>query len=90
MKIHAAAKTVTARVKTNPDSLSQFSNWICDKSFVNKLKTAREHPEDQASKELLALITKHIALFENKIPFTTTTYINVSPPGNDHLPGISQ
>ena len=71
MKRHAAAQTVAARVKTNPDSLSQFANWICDKSFVNQLKKAREHPEDQASKELLALITKHIALFESKIPFTT-------------------
>lgn len=70
MKRHAAAKTATARVKTNPDFLSQIAKWICYKSFVNKLKTAREHPEDQASKELLALITKHITLFENKILFT--------------------
>jgi hypothetical protein len=57
MKRHAAAQTVAARVKTNPDSLSQFANWICNKSFVNQLKTAREHLEDQTFKKLLALIT---------------------------------
>jgi predicted TIM-barrel fold metal-dependent hydrolase len=57
MKRHTAAQTVAATVKTNPDSLSQFANWICDKSFVNQLKTAREHLEDQTFKKLLALIT---------------------------------
>ena len=71
MKRHAAAQTVAARVKMNPDSISQFSNWISDKSFMHKLNTARQYPEAAESKEMLALITKHISLFETKIPFTS-------------------
>ena len=55
MKRHAAAQTVAARVKTNPDSISQFSKWISDKSFIHKLNTARQHPEAAESKEMLSL-----------------------------------
>ena len=28
MKRHAAAQTVAARIKTNPDSIKEFSKWI--------------------------------------------------------------
>jgi Helitron helicase-like domain at N-terminus len=72
LKRHAAAQTVAARVKTNPDSMSAFAKWISDKSFLPQLKMARKHPEAAESKEMLALITKHISLFETKIPFTAS------------------
>ena len=71
MKRHAAAQTVSARVKTNLDALTEFARWISDKTFVNKLRIARMKPQAEDSKELLALITKHISVFESKIPFTT-------------------
>ena len=69
-KRHAAARTVAARVKSNPASFEQFATWVSDKHFVSKLRTAREHPDRPESKELLQLLNKHISLFQDKIPFT--------------------
>ena len=60
MKRHAAAQTVAARIKTNPDSIKEFSKWIADQSFINKLKEAREPPETSESKEML----KHFSSIE--------------------------
>ena len=42
MKTHEAARTVAARVKTITDSLTEFATWISDKSFIRKLKLARQ------------------------------------------------
>ena len=67
---HAAARTIAARVKSNPAAFEQFATWVSDSNFVNKLKEAREHPDHQESKELLQMINQHISVFEDKIPFT--------------------
>lgn len=69
-KRHAAARTVAARVKSNPASFEQFASWVSDKQFLKKLRAAREHPDRPESKELLQLLNKHISLFQDKIPFT--------------------
>ena len=65
MKTHEAARTVAARVKTITDSLTEFATWISDKSFIRKLKLARQSGK-RDSNELLALKAKHIAFSKAK------------------------
>ena len=91
-KRHAAARTVAARVKTNPDSLTEFATWMSDKSFIEKLKLVRQNPEKNYSLETVGFDNKAHCIIRKQNSFYrwTKTFFNESPSCNDRLLGFPQ
>jgi hypothetical protein len=63
MQRHAVSIAVSAKVKTNPDSFTEFAKWVADPTFLEQLRKAQKNPTSKDAKELLQLIRPHILLF---------------------------
>ena len=67
---HAVSRSVAAKVKTNPDSFTEFAKWVADPSFLEQLRKAQKNPKSKEAQELLKLIRPHISVYDSKIPFS--------------------
>jgi hypothetical protein len=68
---HSATRIIAARVKSNPESIAKFATLVSGPSFLEKLKYAKNHPNEAESKTILNTINPLITMCNSEVPYTT-------------------
>lgn len=68
---HETARSVAARVKGNPKSISEFAHWVADPTFIEELRDALSRPNDPSTLVLIKKIMPHVAVCSATVPYTS-------------------
>lgn len=59
-----------ATVKSNLNSIDNFSELVADPLFLKKIEHAKNNPDHTSTKSLMAKTILHLSLFNSRVPYT--------------------
>ena len=69
MQKHAAARSVSLKVRNNENAFREFGEKVCDPAFQDELKQYSENPETPEAKDFLASIMPLLGICSRSIPY---------------------